>query len=289
MDLPDHASESIRTEVWRPQRGSIPALLVEVSAAFDAVSAQVDRAALAAMDALDRQPKEVEAEDALHAVTQSISAALFPLPSIWADADIQDLRGLYPLPVAHAWVTVDYQWDAITIKRGDPQTSRYDDGDFQSQAAELMQSSDPSKDSLLTVVRGLSLLHLWKSVLHSAHRLSEAGFSDYPNQPLYEAEALRAWGIHPRIQNPKSWVYFIRRGERGPIKIGWSKSPVGRLAQLQTGQEVKLVLLATAPGGSQEEAALHDRFAATRMVGEWFRPTPWLCGYVRKVIATGVL
>ncbi len=76
-------------------------------------------------------------------------------------------------------------------------------------------------------------------------------------------------------------VYFVQAGEGGPIKIGVASNVRERLQTLQTGSAVVLRLLgvaydATAP----EEAALHERFAAHRIRGEWFRPAADLLEHV---------
>jgi Meiotically up-regulated gene 113 len=67
-------------------------------------------------------------------------------------------------------------------------------------------------------------------------------------------------------------VYVIRIGDDGPCKIGSATDPVRRLRHLQTGQPQRLRLLHVFRGGAEEEAALHRRFAAVRISGEWFQP-----------------
>ncbi len=77
-------------------------------------------------------------------------------------------------------------------------------------------------------------------------------------------------------------VYFIQeQGDGGAIKIGCTAGdPRARLATLQTGNSRRLHLLASIPGGAAEEAALHERFAAYRVSGEWFRVDPYLLGFI---------
>lgn len=69
-----------------------------------------------------------------------------------------------------------------------------------------------------------------------------------------------------------TFIYVLRRGDAGPVKIGVSKSPEARLAKLQTACAEPLALLRVLPGGQEREAALHARFAHLRLEGEWFRP-----------------
>lgn len=84
----------------------------------------------------------------------------------------------------------------------------------------------------------------------------------------------------------KPCVYFIRAGAVGAIKIGTTRgNPHARLRDLQTGNPEPLVLLAAMPGGPDVERGLHERFADSRLTGEWFRPTERLLGFVEGVAA----
>jgi hypothetical protein len=79
------------------------------------------------------------------------------------------------------------------------------------------------------------------------------------------------------------FVYAIGNSE--VVKIGWtSKHPRaenGRLAQLQTASHVPLNLLGLIAGTQADEHALHVRFAAYRLRGEWFRAIPEIVEYFR--------
>lgn len=80
-------------------------------------------------------------------------------------------------------------------------------------------------------------------------------------------------------------VYFIQAKSGGLIKIGISDKPETRLRSLQSGSPVPLRIVAIIPGGGRmTEASLHERFAASRMHGEWFAPDPDVLAYM----ATGV-
>lgn len=65
-------------------------------------------------------------------------------------------------------------------------------------------------------------------------------------------------------------VYLIRAGQTGPAKIGWAVDPIQRTAEFQTGHYETLHLLKMWKGGRAEEDALHGRFAALWIRGEWF-------------------
>jgi hypothetical protein len=82
-------------------------------------------------------------------------------------------------------------------------------------------------------------------------------------------------------------VYFIRSmSPVGEIKIGYSNNPQGRLQLLQTGNPYPLEVLATIPGeGRRKERELHERFATSRLSGEWFEPTADLLAYIEEIKA----
>lgn len=64
-------------------------------------------------------------------------------------------------------------------------------------------------------------------------------------------------------------IYFIK--SKNHVKIGYSKNPEERLAELQTGNPIRLKLLATFPGDAKTEKGLHEAFAKYHWQGEWFR------------------
>lgn len=83
-------------------------------------------------------------------------------------------------------------------------------------------------------------------------------------------------------QCAESFVYFIRSGEHGLIKIGRALDVEARLRSLQTGSgEVLRLLLAIPPGGPREDE-LHARFAEHRRHGEWFDPAPELLAFIEE-------
>ncbi len=83
-------------------------------------------------------------------------------------------------------------------------------------------------------------------------------------------------------------VYFARAGSDGPIKIGITTGdPVARIAALQTGCPWPLVFIGSVSGSFQQEAWLHARFAAERMKGEWFNPSPGLLTAIDEILRPG--
>ena len=67
------------------------------------------------------------------------------------------------------------------------------------------------------------------------------------------------------------WIYFIEAAELKLVKIGWSRRPERRLAQLMEQSPVELKILTARRGPSLDERNLHRRFSALRHRGEWFR------------------
>jgi hypothetical protein len=95
----------------------------------------------------------------------------------------------------------------------------------------------------------------------------------------------RDFPLLPETQN-LPWtprVYFIQAGDEGPIKIGISGSPVGRVSALQVSVAEKLRLLAHIPGGRPCEMALHKFYRRERIRGEWFRPSLRLAAFIAEI------
>jgi len=71
------------------------------------------------------------------------------------------------------------------------------------------------------------------------------------------------------------YVYFIRAGNRGAIKIGVARNVERRMATMQTGNAFELKLLACIKCNSRNdslilEKRLHSKFKRQRVRGEWF-------------------
>jgi hypothetical protein len=75
-------------------------------------------------------------------------------------------------------------------------------------------------------------------------------------------------------------VYFIQRGETGPIKIGKTRhDPRRRMATLQVGSAERLHLLGCC--AEFEETKVHFQFRQHRMSGEWFMPHPDILDFIQ--------
>lgn len=71
-------------------------------------------------------------------------------------------------------------------------------------------------------------------------------------------------------------VYFAQAGDGGHVKIGYTGFPTERYQELQTDNSLRVTIIASFPGSKVEEKALHVRFNAHRIRGEWFHPVPEL-------------
>lgn len=76
-------------------------------------------------------------------------------------------------------------------------------------------------------------------------------------------------------------IYFIRCALTGRVKIGFSDEPWARFSQIQTTASTELTLVAIAEGDKSVEAALHQRFTAHHVRGEWFAETGALADHIQ--------
>lgn len=84
-------------------------------------------------------------------------------------------------------------------------------------------------------------------------------------------------------KHPKGYVYFIQGECGGAIKIGYSVSPEKRLKELQTGYPDTLIVILMVPGDESTERALHRKFDASRLKGEWFRPDNYVIEAIKDL------
>ncbi|MEG3877644.1 GIY-YIG nuclease family protein [Microcoleus sp. herbarium7] len=76
------------------------------------------------------------------------------------------------------------------------------------------------------------------------------------------------------------WIYFILDDRNNAIKIGYSKNPLQRLSELQTGNSTRLRLIKTIEGGITVERKLHTKFKNLRIGGEWFQASQELMQFI---------
>lgn len=122
-------------------------------------------------------------------------------------------------------------------------------------------------------------------------RLVAHGFSLYPYgcarpEPLYAVRAR----IRP-FRLSDSGIYFIECGDA--IKIGYASSVERRLSAMRTGCPLPMCLLYVWPMLYEhpeseyyaKEREFHERFAALRMHGEWFRAESPLTDFIEAELS----
>jgi len=81
-------------------------------------------------------------------------------------------------------------------------------------------------------------------------------------------------------------VYFIKPiGMDGPVKIGCSVSPQGRLESLDMWSPIPLEIVADTEGGLALEKRFHYHFAASHDRREWYRWSPEIAAVVAAINA----
>lgn len=135
------------------------------------------------------------------------------------------------------------------------------------------------RNPLLTVPQALELMTGW--TLKTAYR--HLGPRDTPagrrTPDYYRRLRLK------QFKEAGGAVYFIRAKTGGPVKIGFATDVDDRLRALQTSHHSELELVNAIGGSYADENALHERFKAYRLKGEWFRLTGALKRYLDKLPA----
>lgn len=94
----------------------------------------------------------------------------------------------------------------------------------------------------------------------------------------------RAQDISVRADGDRDFahVYFIQRGNDGPIKIGASSNVVRRLAEFQIASPEPMRLIGVwLMAGFRMERGLQNLHAEDCLGGEWFRPSEQVWETVR--------
>lgn len=117
--------------------------------------------------------------------------------------------------------------------------------------------------------------------------LMEKGLVDNDNQPTQWDKRQYVADTQPRSSNSSSYVYFVGTSSLSVgisvVKIGISKNPWARLAELQTGNPEKLQVVATVKTDRSSEVEIHDILKDARVNGEWFRYTELLDLLLAKI------
>lgn len=67
------------------------------------------------------------------------------------------------------------------------------------------------------------------------------------------------------------------------IKIGFATNVAIRLSNVRVSSPYPIEVLAVIPGSEIFEAEIHQKFAAQRVQGEWFRPTPEILAFIETL------
>ncbi len=98
--------------------------------------------------------------------------------------------------------------------------------------------------------------------------------------PEYQAALVVMRDRRAQRAGKQGYVYLITEELPGGAllyaKIGYSVNPKKRVAELQTGNARKLVLLYAMPGTEEDERRLHTKYVKANVLQEWFRITPEL-------------
>lgn len=81
------------------------------------------------------------------------------------------------------------------------------------------------------------------------------------------------------------FLYAIRQGESGPVKIGCATDPGTRLQSMQSGNPEPLTLVGVCRGGRGAERALLAMLRPYRVRGEWFDPVPEVMNIVNEMVS----
>ena len=95
--------------------------------------------------------------------------------------------------------------------------------------------------------------------------------------------SMHAWFGFGDSGNHGSVVYFVRCLDRGVVKIGYTRHLKKRLGHIQHYSIDPIRFEAAMPGTRETERALHERFAESRTVGEWFFTSDELEAVIRQV------
>jgi len=77
-------------------------------------------------------------------------------------------------------------------------------------------------------------------------------------------------------------LYFLQAKSSKLVKIGHAKQVRKRVNNIQVASPEPLELLGVCEGGPDDEARLHQKWAKSRVNGEWFRPVKSLMNFIES-------
>jgi hypothetical protein len=79
------------------------------------------------------------------------------------------------------------------------------------------------------------------------------------------------------------YIYFVQGKSGGAIKIGYTEFPEAQLQLLQTGYPDILTVLLLMSGSRGDKDKILERFASSRLNGEWFKPDARLLEEIKEL------
>jgi hypothetical protein len=114
----------------------------------------------------------------------------------------------------------------------------------------------------------------------AAKRAFKAEPLSAPDRPL--VTQAREYLRQHSLNSSGEYVYFVW-SERRRVKIGFTGNALARFGSITTNCPERLRLLALVPGSKADERSLHERFASSRIIGEWFRSSVVLKAAIRQI------
>ncbi len=148
--------------------------------------------------------------------------------------------------------------------------------------------TEPGAGMLASVLRGPIAGRVTVAILRTFRRLrpdegpTPDAFYERKVHGLFAAirDAVRVQPRDVDFTTSEPYTYFIQVGEDGPIKIGWTRNLLVRLRSFASMFPMPLRLLGVIPGDMEDSC--HRRFAAFRVGGECFTPSPVVLEFIRN-------
>lgn len=109
-------------------------------------------------------------------------------------------------------------------------------------------------------------------------KIGSRAFMAAYNAAMNKKFAVRPPKPRPNFYEDAPHIYFLRG--YGQVKVGTTRAPEKRIAEIQVSSPVPLTPLLVVPGGVVLERQIHRRFHHLRRHGEWFKATPEFLAFV---------